>query len=304
MVLFMVGYYSENHTSVATWCDWLMMNDPQVPTVAIAGNLQKWWSGPFPDNDGLILVDQAHLDYARFNPTIYATHCRKWTNYDEWALTTCTYVTEFIKKWIIDDEELSEASITSPDAVSMYPNPWPQISENNIQYEGSIRAKVYVDSYEKILSFVSFFTEETGPYGVPLHKCINSLPGKAGDPVILENPGYLDIGYHILKYYINDMVHGEIACGEKCFIRYPIQPTWDGSKILVLEPENVQLLGNSSTWIKWASDELYLSTEIYFSADGGATYIKIYEKGPNSFPWGLGIYKDSIQWITPQISSN
>jgi pimeloyl-ACP methyl ester carboxylesterase len=103
-------------TNKKFYSEFLLSDSPtDVQTACIAGNNPQPWSVFFGDNDGLIPVSIAHLPYAQFNPTIYVTHSRDWTTFDEGALVTCTYTTEFIKKWIIDDEVLPDFQISTSD---------------------------------------------------------------------------------------------------------------------------------------------------------------------------------------------
>jgi len=94
-----------------SYLDWLLENDPQVPIACIAGNNPPGWTEIFGNNDGLVRVPKAHLGYTELNPTIYAMHARPWTTYDDGAITSCAFTTEFIKKWIIDDEVLPNSPV-------------------------------------------------------------------------------------------------------------------------------------------------------------------------------------------------
>ena len=73
--------------------------EPLEGISTIAGN--KGWDVPGHPNDGVVEVTQVHLNSAQFNKVIYASHSYK--GIPEEALTTCSFTTLFIKKWIIDD---------------------------------------------------------------------------------------------------------------------------------------------------------------------------------------------------------
>lgn len=96
------GVLFKHGNAVATWCDWLYFNDPRVPTVTIAGNNAPWYTSAFGENDGVVKVSQVKLDYAQFNPVIYARHGWIGGEAAEVALPYTTYVYEFIKKWMIE----------------------------------------------------------------------------------------------------------------------------------------------------------------------------------------------------------
>jgi len=80
----------------------LLGYDNHIENMAtIAGNKGKSYFGDAP-NDGVTAVNQVRVNSAQFNPVIYASH--SYEDISEQALPTCTYTTEFIKKWMIDDE--------------------------------------------------------------------------------------------------------------------------------------------------------------------------------------------------------
>ena len=304
-----LGATSGGHTTVfrdlitgqeREWLDFLGYSgygDVQFST--IAGNRGLVIAGH--PNDGTVEVNQAHLDIATFKPVIYASH--SYAGEQELAEVTCTYTTEFIKKWMIDDEVLAEATISGN--TSLYPNPWPQTSGNG--FFGALRCNVGVNSYQNVLSLVSLITTISGNdiidvYGIPLYKCIDAEPGEAGDPVILANPGDLPPGLYSFRYFINDMVHGEIVNDLTTFRRDPDPTPYNGSYVEVKEPQGGSYYSGESIWIKWLSDEMVLSTDIYFSIDNGATYERIFHLGPRGYNEAL--YEDSVKWEIPYANSN
>ena len=204
-----VLFWDQSHQSVATWCDWLYSDDPQVTTSAIAGNKEQWWSTPFAANDGLVKVSQAHLDYACFNPTIYATHSRDWTGDDELALVTSTYTTEFIKKWMIDNEDTYYGAyfIDKPSVAVNFPpyslRVWPKIND----YKKALTIDIFLIRPDN----GSIVKKKT----VPIFRCHQEyLPRFIGAPVITTDwreqaGGYS--GYVIVKVVINDMQVGKKA---------------------------------------------------------------------------------------------
>ena len=98
------------------WHDFLGYGNYVEAISTIAGNKGQpdWFYGQ--PNDGVVAVSQVSLLSARFNPKIYASHSYGGTL--EEALTTCTYTTEFIKMWLIDDEEVLNAPV--PENVRPY----------------------------------------------------------------------------------------------------------------------------------------------------------------------------------------
>ncbi len=74
---------------------------PKEGIATIAGN--KGWDIINYDNDKVIKVDQVYLKYAEFNAVVYQQHFYGSKISKEYAITTSTYTTEYIKNWIIDD---------------------------------------------------------------------------------------------------------------------------------------------------------------------------------------------------------
>ncbi len=265
-----------------SYAEFLLDNDPQIQTACIAGDyigsqnpFLDLFKGILEPNDGMVPVSDAHLPYADFNPTIYATHARNWTSWDAAGEVTCTYTTEFVKKWIIDDEVVENASMVdegSPFYINTYPKPWPDYSSN---YCGSMKAHVCVNSYQNVLSMSYFIKEAEGrnpqviTYSdIPLFRLNKGYPG---NPVVLKNPGYEDVQKYATYYRINDM-NGEVyhQDDEKFFIHSPPDQYYKGNPVYgsfvdVLEPIPGSYIPGNTMESKWVSNENVISRKIYFS---------------------------------------
>lgn len=97
------------------WHDFLGYSNYIEGMSTIAGNKGRSFYGNKP-NDGVVAVEQVGLSSAQFNPVIYASH--SYDGVPEIALTTCTYTTEFIKNWIIDDD-MSHKGATVAGAIAV-----------------------------------------------------------------------------------------------------------------------------------------------------------------------------------------
>ena len=277
---------------------------PSGEIATIAG--KKGWSVG-TTNDCVVTVDQVHLSSAQFNPVIYASHSTGFTDFKEFALNTCTYTTEFIKKWIIDDETITNASLIEDTYV--HPSPWPSVDN----FCGGLRGNIGVNSYQNVLSLVSRIKSignnpVTDWQGIPLYRCIKEeMPG---NPVIVRNPGNIASGIYWYEFRINDMNHGEVALSSTdnfgitlCEFEYNGAKI-KGSFINIERPGGGEYIAGNKIWIRWASNEYVLSKKIYFSTDGGNTYEEIFILGSRTTleeePW----IKDSVEWTIPVVMAN
>ncbi|MBN1694552.1 alpha/beta fold hydrolase [candidate division WOR-3 bacterium] len=201
---------AQNPGTVATYLDWLALGEPQIHTACIAGNKDQCWSELFDDNDGIVFVTQAHLPYAQFNPTIHVTHARDWATFDEGALVTCTYTTEFIKKWIIDDEVLPDFQISTSD-FWLFPSPVGLYE----QYVG-----IYTNlsgSWDPILSSVFNIVNLAGQIVQQKGIGWNSAEGmdRCFYPVLSTSPGFFPAnGVYFIYFRHQNMQDGDIEEGE------------------------------------------------------------------------------------------
>ncbi|MCK4225393.1 hypothetical protein KAX29_00705, partial [candidate division WOR-3 bacterium] len=185
------------------WCEWLGYNNLIDEMATIAGDKGKDYFGSV-DNDGVVAVDQVHLNPVQFNPIIFASHC--YENWLETALTTSTYTTEFIKKWIIDDEILPSGQVASNHYV--FPSPYDE-------YE--LNADFY--SVNNILSTVVEFISQPGNIKKYEKGIAWSSMGNCQYPVLCTD-AYDEIGYHgVLKSHAihQDMITGDINDNENIF---------------------------------------------------------------------------------------
>lgn len=173
----------------------------------IAGN--KGRTGFGAPNDGVVAVSQVHLNSAQFNPVIYAQH--SYGGEAEFALTTSTYTTEFIKKWLIDDEVIINTDIPT----GVYPYQCADVN-GSMECYPSVRISVPGIDYSKILVMTAKLYKADGsavpsPVGglraYALSRYFHETPG---DPVYY--PGFTENkGQYFLKVRVMDMNHGEIG---------------------------------------------------------------------------------------------
>ena len=99
-----------------------------------------------PKDDSLLNTGEVLLDGAVFNPVVYASHTTIPSGIFSGAagdnsLTACTFTTEFIKRWIIDNSS-AETGANNTGTSFLFPNPW----KNNSCY-----LRVGIDNYKKAL---------------------------------------------------------------------------------------------------------------------------------------------------------
>lgn len=315
-----------------TYCEFLLDNDPQIQTACIGGNKvgKHWFLALFGSSDGATPVYSAHLPYAEFNPLIYATHSRDWTDMgDEFAITTCAYTIEFIKKWIIDDDDTYTSAEISGEPHVIYNRPyWPNTDD---KYCGSIRISIPVTDYRDVRNVVTevygnsrssydFWMQNHDPImargslisskSIPLYKCPQSGMGQYVS-VVLE-PGMFG-GFYVytVGLRINDMENGQVlATGRTVFVdhTYAQFPEYNGEKVKgsfvdVLKPVAGSKIPGTQTEIKWVSNENVTSRKIYFSGitqDMEHFKVEIADlgsRGKGSDWW----CEDSYMWTIPVV---
>ncbi|MEO0255229.1 MAG: hypothetical protein ABIN20_07410, partial [candidate division WOR-3 bacterium] len=161
------------------------------------------------EDDGLLRTDLVKLNSAQFNPVIYASHGHGTLDAsDEFSLTECTFVTEFIKKWMIDDEDTYYGAYFVGDPSVGYTNYPPY----------SLRVWPKINDYKKALTIdISLIRPDNGQVikrkTVPIFRCHQEfLPYFIGAPVIHNDwtdggGGYS--GNVIAEVTINDMSSGK-----------------------------------------------------------------------------------------------
>lgn len=327
----------DDPANVDDYYGWMLKNSPPVTTACIAGKKPTTLTQFFEENDGVIQVEKAHLDYEEFGPTIYATHARSNTSWDEEAEITSTYTNEIIKRWIIDDDEMDMDAQVDGSFQVLYDNTnWPN---NNDRYCGSIRIKIPVTDYQDVLNVVAKIKVNTyaawaqarakgneleaegatiSVKSIPLYEGTKSGTGEYVS--ILLEPGKLINTYFegndwklacTIYLYVNDIENGEVE-REKLtfFIDKPSNfQEYNGEKITgsfvdVTEPVAGSKIPGNTLEIKWVSNENVLSRKVYFSTDGGNTYTEIGSLGSrgNGTTWVRGDF--FLGWRLPAVASD
>ncbi|OYD14215.1 hypothetical protein CH333_08750 [candidate division WOR-3 bacterium JGI_Cruoil_03_44_89] len=178
------------------WCDLLGYENLIDKMATISGNKGRF--GVSEPNDRVVTVAQVQMSSAQFNPTIYAQH-----SYDrvaKLALPTCTYTTEFIKKWVIDDD-ISHNGAYATGGPTSYPNCWP----GNNADGGAIRIYSNINNYNLALITLVEMVGSGDDYLVkafPIYQYTKDCPG---DPVLIINPNMYTESPYYLSFRIYDM---------------------------------------------------------------------------------------------------
>ncbi|RKZ25180.1 hypothetical protein DRQ20_05655, partial [bacterium] len=164
------------------------------------------WDSTGP-NDGVVDTTQVFLNSADFNTKIYASHshCEEkiicWypiikqiASSGEFSLTECTFTTEFIQKWMIDDEIISGASLVGF-LTHLVPYQWDN-------YE--LRLRAGVDPYNEALVAVVYNKTADDARAFPLYKY--GLNPVWKNPVYSMNHMDFPNGRNEVTIWIYDMV--------------------------------------------------------------------------------------------------
>ena len=221
--------FKSNNGATNQWSNWLRYNEINnnytTRYATIAGNRPKPYSSVgFSPNDGVVMVDQVYLDNAEFNAVIYATHfggSNPLTDV-ELGLPTCTFTTEFIKNWMIDDNSSRYGSPISGESYG-----YDVSGQANYWKDGALRIRSCVTNYNKSLVVIAklikntckrdttgdttkFIEEVLAVKAFPIYKYSRSFPG---DPVFLTSKEVIGgVNVSEIKLDIVDMdMTGEIA---------------------------------------------------------------------------------------------
>ena len=270
------------------WHDFLGYDNYVEAMSTIAGNKGRsdWFYGEA--NDGVVAVSQVSLLSARFNPKIYASHSYGGTL--EEALTTCTYTTEFIKMWLIDDEEVLNAPV--PENVRPY-NSFPP---------GCIRMGVDGVDYDNILMvkaalYEGYSGRRVGPIRLfPLYRYERAYPG---DPVYSITRPEANGNYRFwIEVY--DMNHGEVChkFGSPTLIF-----SGAGASIDLMSPFNGIYAVGQRLLINWVANDSAIYTKIYLRKIGesGEHLIDIVDGSVRSYEWYIPVLSSTPQNINCRI---
>ncbi|MCM8804848.1 MAG: fibronectin type III domain-containing protein [Candidatus Omnitrophica bacterium] len=274
-----------------------------IKMATIAGNRKRIKLGGIligPD-DGIVYSNQVNLACAQFNPVIYASHDHaenKWYGMfedigasGEVSLTECTYVTEFIKVWMIDDEDTYYGA---------YFTDKPRVGLSNYP-PYSVRVWPNINDYKKALTInVSLIRPDNGTVikekGIPIHRCHQEfLPWFVGAPVIHTNWTSSGGGYTgnvTVRVTINDMLIGRVDTKEnKCLVWERDNP----AKTNLIYPNGGEILTAGNTYqIKWGTNDGFVRAYFWYSKDGGINWKFIgntpidaytYSQSPFSYSW-------------------
>jgi hypothetical protein len=250
------------------WCNLLGYNGYGVDIASIAGNRKPFelLGEPVGPDDGIVNVEQAYISGAQFNPVIYASHCHLdpgWLEQyacigaeEEVALTECTYTTEFIKKWIIDDEVLIETSSISEHFT--YPNEYKKFE---------LRVGVGIDHYQDILTTQIHKYDVIGSLldvrAFPLHVFSKGAPG---DPIYSIDPNEL-IGTYGMYFRSYDM---EGLVGDDTWTM--VGRAGDPASVTLITPNGGEnFASHSFHQIKWSNDFYFyaLFHRLYYKVGNG-----------------------------------
>jgi hypothetical protein len=253
------------------WCD-LVGYNTGVPTVTIAGTLTNIPRIIVPyDNDGFVAGSSAHLGNSNdlFAPNAYVTHSYNGAN-EEYSEATCTYLTEYIKNWMID--EVIRVDAHDVGNFTFVPNPWEW---------GEGRVHSGVDYYNRTLALQVQFSDVYGGnfmvLGFPLYQYTKSV----ADPVWSLNPAEFPhdpATPFLVKCHTYDMA-GEV---EKSDFTFGITPNNIPARV-ALEPfENLYRPGQPLD-VRWRGLwHASLRTEVFFSSNDGESWSMIHSRGPET----------------------
>jgi parallel beta-helix repeat protein len=287
------------------WCDLLGYSNYVQETATIAGNRKAWQLiggaiiGP---DDGVVDVNQARLSGAHFHPDIYSSHMH-WPEHtyywiikqlarsDESALEQTTYVEEFIKKWMIDDEEIKGAISTGD------PLLYPEVYEN---YE--LRFEPKLDDNEKALVCLTFLDAHIGPSWVPIK--VKAFPiYKYHGPLVFSFGGeFIPLGVSLrLGIKVYDM-KGRIIDKNTNTIESSSSGNCFQAYIKVLTPNGGETIHAGNTYVVGAEAGINSTfmppmLKFYYSSDGGNSWYECYS------PPEKGESQNAIKWLVPNIPS-
>ncbi|MDI6839604.1 MAG: alpha/beta fold hydrolase [bacterium] len=248
-----------------------------------------------PD-DGVVDISQAYLASATFNPIIYASHGHSephdYVVYEdigasgELSLTECTYTTEFIKKWMIDDDVVINGAFQRCPVI--YPS-----QQTITPPQTVLRIDLNAYEYSNVLSILAKLKPEFETWvGIPTHNC---TPGTPGNPVFsLSRPS--QNGYYTLEVHTYDM-EGEIYyfLEEDSLTKY-LYGNGESFQLQLQNPIGGEVLtaGESYT-VRWWSNDMAISQHLYYSLDSGVSWQHFLSSNTNDEQ------QREADWYPPQV---
>jgi len=270
-------------TNEGKWIDFLN-NDwrrgAPIQFATIAGNRNPLLLG-IGNDDQMVNQGWVSLDGADFNAiNIYASHANSSPRYlfskgasGEYSLTDCTFTTEFIKNWIIDDVVRRGAHHIEP--LTFYPSPWGW---------GEGRVESGVNGYENTLAlqaelYTMISRELVGVKGWPLYKYTKRWV----DPIWEICPNWAGVtwGLYGIQGYTYDMT-GLVESDTKEGINIiPTDPPLPAAVGVRYPTSGEQYSPGDPIYIQWwRIFHACPKQEVFFTSDGGRIWTSIV-----TLPW-------------------
>jgi hypothetical protein len=287
-------YKSSDPNVKKTWTEFLNEGDwaQGVKYATISGNLDPYI---VPSNeDGIVDHEWVVLSGADFNPIkIYAAHGSsegswlKFSTKGELSLTACTYTTEFIKNWIIDDDvSHNGAVVVGTPTIYEYPSTW-------TDYELRIRANI--NDYNKGLVLLTkvyrgYGAAETLYKAIPIYKYRKgTISDPVGDPVFSTGGINWAMGWYVFKNYLYDMSGLVTEAAPTVDVADDIDPV----SVEIYKPSLDEVLTTEGYWstytIKWHHRYWHAHHKLWFSPNGGSNWylITTISQRDSSYLWHL-----------------
>lgn len=220
-------------------------------------------------NDGIVTVKDAILSWAEFKPVVYAFHQPG----GELSLLGSTYVTEFIKAWIIDDDYSFQGAACQG-------SPYLYTYHGLIGALGgdrAVRICPNVNDFEKVLAVVvSPLYDEGGNVSTPPNEWKGYAlryykEGCPGEPVyVISHP------WNIMEYFCDILVYDLNG-------RINLSTEYKFDHLIAGEPKVTVTSPQAGEWykpgqvipIKWESNDEAVKQDLYISYDGGEHWKEI-----------------------------
>ena len=248
------------------WCNYLDYNNYIEAISTIMGDRGNViWGEP---NDNAVAVSQSYINSAQFNAVVYEQH-----SYDndvpELCETSSSYTTEFIKKWIIDDEvKMTNIATNFAYDARGTGNPyyWAKgclrIRSAALNYNNSLITLVRLQKkvFKKDKGDTTKTIYDVYTKAFQIYKYSRSFPG---DPVFLVNKIHWELGSEYwLTIWDMDMT-GEIKYSRE---RIHLQDG-DSSYVKILDINGCYI--GHSTSFSWTTNDYAVFQKLYYKKDTG-----------------------------------
>jgi hypothetical protein len=244
---------------------------------------------PIGNDDGIVDVDWVRLSAARFNPTIFASHSHMdpvWgirrASIGELSLTECLYTAEFIRLWLIDDDETCNGALSL--GLSGLNNPWEDFES---------RVDPGIDDYEKAVATQVELWTVAGDWvdckAFPIHRYDYSMPVFDADP-----SSYCAGDPHLVKMWTYDM-DGLVRYDDENAIDPWVVLCGSAAGPLISSPAGGEDFASGEirtiSWDRGFNDAL--CQKLYYSLDAGNTWTLIDS---------VGKWVSTYSWRIPSVS--